>query len=158
MPSYYEILLLVHILSAIAGFGPTFAFAILGPLAAKRQGPESITIMENMVAIEKKLVIPAAVVVQPLSGILLIFEGPWNEGFFSHTWLWVALIIYATALYLALGVQTPTLDKMIDMAKEGKAPSPEFGALASRVAKIGPILTLLLVTIIVLMVLKPGSF
>lgn len=156
MPSYYEMLLLVHILSAIAGFGPTFAFAILGPMAAKRPGPESITIMESMVAIEKKLVVPAALVVQPLSGILLIFEGPWNEGFFSHTWLWVALLIYVTANYLALAVQTPALDKMIDMAKEGKAPTPEFGALASKVSKTGPVLTLMLVSIIVLMVLKPG--
>jgi uncharacterized membrane protein len=157
MPEYFEILRLVHILSAIAGFGPTFAFAVLGPMAAKKQGPEGITIMENMVAIEKKLVVPAAVVVQPVSGVLLIFERNWNEDFFSHTWLWVALLLYATALYLALGQQTPTSEKMIDMAKEGKAQTPEFGALASKVSKIGPVLTLLLVAIIVLMVLRPGG-
>lgn len=157
MPSYFEILLLIHVLSAIAGFGPTFTFAILGPLAAKKQGPEGLTIMESIVAIQKTLVIPAAVVVQPLSGALLIFEAGWDDDFFSHTWLWIAILIYATTLYLALGVQKPALQKMVAMAKEGKAPTPEFGGLASKVSKIGPILTLMLLTIIVLMVLKPGT-
>ena len=52
MPSYYEFLLLIHILSAIAGFGPTFAFAILGPLAANKKGPEGVAIMESIVAIQ----------------------------------------------------------------------------------------------------------
>ncbi|MDQ3954073.1 MAG: DUF2269 domain-containing protein [Actinomycetota bacterium] len=157
MPTYFEILILVHIASAIIGFGPTYAFSILGPMAAKRQGPEGITLMEGMIAVEKKLVIPAALVVQPLSGTLLIFEAGWNNSFFSHTWLWIAILLYVTAFYLALGQQTPALEKMVAMAKDGKAQSPEFGVLASKVSKIGPALGLMLAAIIVLMVLKPGT-
>ena len=95
--------------------------------------------------------------VQPLSGALLIFEAGWDDNFFSHTWLWMAILLYATSLYLALGLQRPALQRMVAMAKEGKAPTPEFGGLASKVSKIGPALTFLLLTIIVLMVLKPGT-
>lgn len=157
MPSYFEILLLVHIASAIVGFGPTYAFSILGPMAAKRRGPEAVTIMEGMIAIEKKLVIPAAVLVQPLSGALLIFEAGWDDNFFSHTWLWVAILIYFTAMYIALAVQTPALEKMVEMAKGGKAQTPEFGALASKASKTGPVLGIMLMVLIILMVLKPGS-
>lgn len=157
MPEYVEILLLVHIGSAIAGFGPTYAFSILGPLAAKNPGPSGITILESIVAIQKRLVVPAALVIQPLSGILLIFEAGWNDSFFSHTWLWISILLYIGAIYLGLGVQLPRIQSMVKLAKDGKAQTPEFGALAGAAKKTGPVLSVMLTVIIILMVLKPGS-
>jgi biopolymer transport protein ExbD len=45
---------------------------------------------------------------------------------------------------------------MIEIAKAGP-PTPEFVATAKRVAQIGPVITVLLVVVIILMVTKPGA-
>jgi uncharacterized membrane protein len=150
------ILLLIHVAGAIIGFGPSFTFALLGPMAAKAGPQGGLALMEAMDAIEHKLVLPVAIVVQPLSGLALIFLAGYNVNFFSHPWLWVSLILYAAAFYLAVFGQRTRLSRMIEIAKAGP-PTPEFVAIAKTVARTGPIVTLLLVAIIVLMVTKPGG-
>ena len=157
MFDYLHLLLLIHIGGAILGFGPTFAFSVLGPLARDKQGPEGVAILEGIVAIERKLVIPIAVVTQPLTGVLLIFESGYNNDFFSHIWLWVSILIFAVALYTAIFLQTPTIEKMIKLARGGQAQGEEFGSLAARMQMTGPLLGVMLLVIIVLMILKPGT-
>jgi len=150
------ILLVIHVGGAIIGFGPTFAFALLGPMAAKAGPNGGVTLMEAMVAIEKRFVYPAAMVTQPLSGLALIFASGYSTAFFSHTWLWVSLLLYAVGFYSAIMVQTPRIEKMIHLAKAGP-PTPEFQTLAKKAARLGPVITIILATIVVLMVAKPGG-
>ena len=154
---YFQILLLIHIAGAIIGFGPTFSFAILGPLSGKVDGPQALGIVKGMSAIERKLVLPVALVVQPLTGVLMIFESGRNQDFFSHEWLVVALVLYVIALYLVLFHDNPATHKMIQLMESGQAETPEFGALVKGSQIRGPILSLMLVTIIFLMITKPGG-
>ena len=156
MDLWVAILLLIHVAGAIIGFGPSFTYALLGPMAAKAGPQGGMALLEAMDAIEKRLVLPVAIVVQPLSGLFLIFLAGYNVSFFSHYWLWVALILYAGAFYLAVFGQRTRLDRMIELAKAGP-PTPEFMALSKKVAQTGPIVTVLLVLIIILMVTKPGA-
>lgn len=150
------ILLLIHVAGAIIGFGPTFAFAIMGPMSAKAGPHGGIALLEAMEAIEKKLTVPVAMVFQPLSGLALIFVAGYNVNFFSHYWLWIGIVLYAIAFYLAIFGQNKRLARMIEIAKAGP-PTPEFGALAKKLGQTGPIITVLLVVIIVLMVTKLGG-
>lgn len=150
------ILLLIHVAGAIIGFGPTFTFAILGPMAGKAGPQGGLALLEGMEAIEKKLVVPVAMVFQPLSGLALIFVAGYAASFFSHYWLWIGILLYAIAFYLAIFGQNRRLARMIELAKAGP-PTPEFIATAKKVAQTGPIITVLLVVIIVLMVAKPGG-
>ncbi|HEV2251182.1 MAG TPA: DUF2269 family protein [Candidatus Limnocylindria bacterium] len=150
------ILLLIHVGGAIVGFGPTFTFAILGPMAGKAGPQGGLAILEAMEAIEKKLVVPVAMVFQPLSGLALIFVAGYNNAFLSHYWLWIAIILYAIAFYLAIFGQNKRLARLVELAKAGP-PTPEFIAIAKRVGQMGPVITALLVAIIVLMVTKPGG-
>lgn len=150
------ILLLIHVAGAIIGFGPTFTFAILGPMSAKAGPQGGMALMEAMDAIEHKLTLPVAIVVQPLSGLALIFLSGYNANFFRHYWLWIGIILYAIAFYLAVFGQRTRLTRMIEIAKAGP-PTPEFIAAAKKVAQTGPIIIVLLVAIIVLMVTKPGG-
>jgi uncharacterized membrane protein len=152
---YFLTLLLLHVAGAIVGFGPTFTFAVLGPLAGKLGGPPGLGVLESMSAIEKKLVLPVGLVVQPVTGVLLIFEGPWAGNFFSHEWLWIAIILYFISMVLALGVSNRALERMIALAKEGKAGSEEFNRARSTSQRAGPVLTVLLLAIIYLMIAKP---
>ena len=154
--SYLTFLLLVHIGSSIIGFGPTFSFAVLGPLSGKLGGPQALGLLKGIVKVEKTFVFPA-IVIQPLSGALLIFEEGLDQDFFSRVWLWSAILIFAAAVYIALFQQTPAVEHLIELAEGGKADTPEFAATAKKTQTFGPILTLMLVTIIVLMVVKPGA-
>ena len=151
-----DLLLLLHIGAAIIGFGAAFSFAVLGPLSAKTGGPQALGMMKGIVKIEKTLVYPA-IVIQPLTGALLIFEQGLDNDFFSHYWLWLAIVLFAVAVYLAIFQQTPTIEKMIEAAESGRADTPEFAALGKKAATFGPILSVMLLVIIFLMVVKPGS-
>ena len=150
------ILLLIHVAGAIIGFGPVFTFAVLGPMGGKAGPQGGLALLEGMEAIEKKLVLPIAIVVQPLSGLALIFVSGYSAGFFSHYWLWIGISLYGIAFYLAVFGQRTRIERMIELAKAGP-PTPEFTAMAKKVAQTGPIITVLLVVIIVLMVTKPGG-
>jgi uncharacterized membrane protein len=150
------ILLLIHVGGAIVGFGPVFTFAVLGPMAGKAGPNGGLVLLEAMEAIEKRLVFPIAVFVQPLSGLALIFVSGYNTSFFSHYWLWLGILLYAIAFYLAIFGQNPRIARMIELAKAGP-PTPEFIATAKKVQQTGPIVTLLLVAVIVLMITKPGG-
>jgi uncharacterized membrane protein len=154
--SYLTLLLLLHVGSAIVGFGATFSFGVLGPLAAKTGGPQAIGMLKGIVKIEKTLVYPA-IVIQPVTGILLIAKEGWDTDFFSHYWLWIAIVIFAAAVYVALALQTPTIEKMIEMGESGQAQTPEFEALGKRSGTLGPLLGVMLLVIIYLMVVKPGG-
>lgn len=154
---YFEILLLIHMAGAIIGFGPSYAFAVLGPLSGKLEGPQSVGVLKGMVAVARKLIIPVAAVVQPVTGVLLIFESGRNEGFFEHEWLWISILLYVIVFYTAVFVQTPTVQKIIEIAESGGAGSEEFQGLVGKTKKLGPVISLALTTIVFLMITKPGS-
>ena len=147
-------LLFIHVGGAIIGFGPTFAFSVLGPAAGKAGPNGGAAILGTIVAIEDRFVKPVALVLQPLSGIALIFVAGYATDFFRHYWLIAALILYVAALYIAFMVNFPAIHRMLELARSGP-PTPEMAALAQRTARMGPILTVLLSLIILLMVTKP---
>jgi len=102
-------------------------------------------------------VIPVATVVQPLTGVLLIFETGRNQKFFTHEWLWISILLYIGLYYVAVLVQTPTVEKLIKLAEGGDAGTPEFLENVKKTERFGPVLGIGLLTIIFLMVAKPGA-
>jgi uncharacterized membrane protein len=151
------ILLLIHVGGAIVGFGPVFTFAVIGGRLRGAGPGGTVALLEAIVAIERRLILPIAVFFQPASGLALIFVAGLNEAFLSHTWLWVGILLYAIAFYLSIFVQIPAIERMIELAKAGGPPSPAFMALAQRTQRVGPLTTILLTVIIVLMITRPGG-
>ena len=130
MDLWVAILLLIHVGGAIIGFGAIYTFPILGPLGAK-PGPAGVAILEAMAALERRLLRPF-LFIQPISGVFLIFALHLNENFFSHYWLWVAILIYAVTFTVGLTVQIPLIEKLPKLAAELKGPpGPEFLALVN---------------------------
>ena len=161
MTAYQTILLVLHVLSAIVGLGPTFTFAILGSVAGKRRGPDAIAVMDGMIAIERRLVIPGAVT-QAVTGVLLIFARNWDEGFFDHTWLWVAILLYVIDSGLSLSVSSPSLHRLRDIAMAQTGPptaeaQAEMAGLAKKTKAVGAYLGISTIVIAILMVWKPGT-
>jgi predicted integral membrane protein DUF2269 len=156
---WFGVLISIHVVGAVVGLGPTFAFAIMGPLAGKVSPEGGLGIMEAMDKIEWRIVNPILLTIQPATGALLIWNRGLNHNFFTgdRAWLIGGIGAYLAATIIALGIMDPALKSMIRMAKGGQGGTPEFGALAKRSATFGPILTVLGLTIVVLMIWKPGS-
>jgi hypothetical protein len=158
-PTWFGVLISLHIAGAIIGLGPTFAFPILGAMGKKATPEGGLAILETTLALEDKLVNPVLLTVQPATGALLIWQRGLNHNFFTgHSlWLIVGIVAYIFATIIALGIVDPAIRKMIAMGRAGEGGTPAFVALGAKVDRFGPILGILGTTIIVMMVWKPGS-
>lgn len=156
MRPVFTISLLIHVLGAIVGLGPTMVFSVLGPMAGKAGPNGGVALMEAMVAIERRFVTPVALFTQPLSGVVLIFSTGWDHNFFSHQWLWISILLFIGILYGAYFVNNPALARMIALAKAGDVQNPEFAKAVALTKKTGPMITVAFIAIIFMMVLKPG--
>jgi uncharacterized membrane protein len=156
---YFTILIVLHIGGAIIGIGPSFALGVLGPMADKADDATKLTLLRAGNAINWRLVTPVAVVSQPVTGVLLIFQRKFNHNFFSgrHVWLIVAIVFYIIIMVVAYGVSTPQLRRMIGLLEAGEGQGAEFKRLEATSKMLGPIFGLLTTAIVVLMIWKPGS-
>jgi uncharacterized membrane protein len=157
--TWFTVLLVLHVMGAIMGLGPTFGFAIIGPAIGKQEHPAgSLALLRVMHAIEQRMVLPILGVVQLVSGIGLIYNRGLNHHFFSseRAWLVAGIGLYIVALGLAMGVDVPSMGKLIHKAEAGQI-DEEFGRLQKKVQMLGPVLTVLAVAIMVLMIWKPGG-
>jgi uncharacterized membrane protein len=172
--------LFAHILGAIIAFGPTFSFPIIGRLgAAERQHANFATrLSERLASVQ---VVPFAIL-QGITGVALIITG--NIDVFAKAWLLVAIVLYLMALGYGLFVQTPTVKRVIELTSGGPAagppamaappgelpaggppaggpppggPPPELMRLIRRVQLGGLFMMALIVSVVFLMVLKPGA-
>lgn len=146
-------LLTLHIFGAIAGFGATFAFPFIGALAQKPGAPVAWFLRLSETIASRWVEIFAATVVPGTGAGLIITQhvSPWES---QNRWLLAALILYVIAFTFATFVQTPRTKKALQMA-EAEQFGPEFGAHMKKLAMGGQMLTVFLITIIILMVVKP---
>lgn len=164
------IFLFLHVLGAIVAFGPTFAFPVLGRMAARepRFGPAVIT---ANVLIEKGLVIPVGLF-QAVTGVGLILTLGINPFDSAFHWLLAGILLYILAFTIVFTVQYPTGEKMMHILANAPAGGPPAGgppaggpppgppaelmALVKRAQQTGIVLTVLLVIIVFTMVVQPS--
>ena len=156
--------LFFHVAGAIFAFGPTLVFPIVGALAARdpRFGHFAAEVNHT---IESRLVLPVAVSMA-VSGTGLIIAGHFNLT--KAPWLGAGIILYIIALGIATGFLAPNGRKLVAATAGGPPPGgppegapagppPHIAALIKRSQVAGMVLLGLLVTIIFLMVVKPGG-
>jgi len=154
--------LVLHVLVAIAAFGPSYAYPVIGRFSA--ESPHSARLAARMIyAIQTRMQIPGAIVT-PFLGVALIYLGHvqlWQSG-----WLLISIGLYVIAFFYAVLVQTPLIARMSralarlpDPPAGGVAapPPPGIGVMARRVRINGIFLTILITTIVILMIWKPGN-
>ena len=162
METLGSIFLFLHIGGAIAAFGPTIAFPIIGTKAAAEPQHGNFALRLSYF-LTSRVVEPGAVFVF-LMGLGLIWAREWNP--FTTFWLALAIILFLITLAFSVFVQAQNVHRMIEMTStpppppaEGQAapagPPPAFVALAQRVARGGMFMSLMLVAILFLMVFKP---
>ncbi|HUF84837.1 MAG TPA: DUF2269 family protein [Acidimicrobiia bacterium] len=168
----YKLVLLLHILSAIIGFGAVFLNAIYGAQAKGRRGAEGLAIAQAnyLVARIAEYFIYAVLV----TGVLLVLfsDDVWG---FGDKFVWGSLVLYTIGLGVSHGVLQPNVRRMISLMEQlvhmGAPPAgstespPPAGSLppqveelqerGKRVGLAGAFLNVDLVLILALMVWKP---
>jgi uncharacterized membrane protein len=162
--SWYPWLLWLHIFGAIVAFGPIFALPLVQRMGGREPAHANFAVRVSH-AISGGIVLPLAVV-QGVTGLGLLIVTGRDLTASGNYWLDVAIVLYATALGFSYFVQAKRLVRIIEMtsgppppAADGApaGPPPALAALISQARRGGMFLTGLIVAIIFLMVIKPGS-
>jgi uncharacterized membrane protein len=151
--------LFLHVLGAIIAFGPTFAYSIMGSMAGKE--PQHANFSSRQVeAISTKLVYPLAIF-QGITGVLLLIA--LQIDLQKQPWLTVGIILYLIAITYSLTIQRNALHHLIEITSTPPPPGtppgpppPEVMATVKKIQRGGMFLGLLILTIVFLMVVKPG--
>jgi hypothetical protein len=168
--NFYDLVLVLHLLVVIVGFGGVMLNGIYGASAKNAGGLEGLAIARANHRVSN--VAEKMIYFVPVFGIALVFM---SDGAikFSETWVWLAIVVYAIAITLSQAVMMPTVNRMIVLMGELSALAPvgaggppaggpppqaiEMQALGKKVAITGTVLNLAVVTVVVLMVFKPGG-
>jgi uncharacterized membrane protein len=156
--SAYEIVLAVHVMAVVVGFGVTFAYPIMFAVGA-RSDPRSMPTLHRVEhTIERFLINPALVVVLG-AGIFLASDGHrWSEFFVQ--WGIAAVVVIGG---LVGAVMIPTAKRAELLAHQavptaGEA-APDFGEeyrmAVGRLSVVGGLLSVLVLVTILFMVVKP---
>jgi predicted integral membrane protein DUF2269 len=162
--SWRTFVLFLHILAAIAAFGPAMTYGLIATMGQKEplHGNFALRIMHR---IESRMATPMSIAV-PILGVILIVLGDWV--FFESEWLIIAVVVYAAAFFFAIFGVDRWLGQMIEMTGghsgapppqtgEHVGPGPEFLALAKKAQIGGALVGLAVIAVLLLMVWKPGG-
>jgi uncharacterized membrane protein len=158
----YRTVLVLHVMTAIVGFGAVFLNGLYAAEAKKRQGPSGRAVIEANFAVTK--VGEKLIYAVPVLGILLVLvsDDAWS---FSDTWIWLSMALYVVGIGVSHGVLIPGAKKIMALMLEMESGPPPAGgpppqvaeieALGKRQAMAGGFLDVLLVVLVGLMVFKP---
>ncbi|MEY4175880.1 MAG: putative integral rane protein [Actinomycetota bacterium] len=160
----YRIVLLLHIIAAIVGFGGVVLNGLYAAQSQQRPGPSGRAVSEANYSVA--MVAEKFVYAVPVLGIALVLL---SDGAFSFgtTWVWLSLVLYVLALGLSHSVMIPghrrlnaLLLEMEQQAPPAGGPPPQvaqIGAIGKKLAGVSMVLNLALVVMLALMIWKPGS-
>ena len=164
----YKIVLLLHILCAIVGFGTVILNGLYGREAKRRPGPGGVAISEANLAVSG--IAEYFIYAVFIFGLALVgmSDKAWK---FDQTWIMLAIVLYIVGIGVSHAIVFPNARRMKDLAVELAAggpppadappgPPPQVAEMERRGKMLGAsstFLDLLLVAIIVLMIWKPGA-
>jgi predicted integral membrane protein DUF2269 len=154
----FPYLLFLHIVGAIAGFGPSFAFPVIGAMGGKeRQHGNFATRVSETIA--GRLVYPIGITL-PITGALMILVLAIDLTSRAYWWLDIAIVIYILAYGYSFFFQRKTVERVIELTSappppDAPGPPPELPGLVKTIQRGGMGLTIGLLAIIFLMVVKP---
>lgn len=152
----YNVVLVLHILASIIGFGGMFIAGFYGNESRNLPGREGLAVAQTTLKVTGQIP-TVAVCAVPILGILLILMSE-DTIKFSEMWVSLSFLLYFVLMGLATGLQVPTIRKMVALraGAEG-AQSGDVQAMGKKVAAVGGIVNVLWVVILILMVFKPGQ-
>lgn len=145
----YELVVVLHILAAIAWIGSGFLLILGFGRIRSAEGPAAVD--QTMVRMEPttSLIFVVAPPVVLLTGIGMVL---WNEAWdFSQVWVYLALGLFVVTAILGGGVS----GRMEKEMKEARESGTDASDVLARFLKVGWLEMVILVAIVALMVYKP---
>ncbi len=151
--TWYELWLFLHLSAMALWIGGAVAVQVFSALAKTSGDPaRSAALGKDTSVVVRWVFMPASLVVL-VSGVLLVNEGNWD---WSEWFVVLGLIGWAAVSFTGFGYLSRALSRVgMRMATEG--PSPALGAEMSRLIFLARILILVLLVIVFVMVVKPGT-
>ena len=149
---FYPWLKTLHILLAIVAVGFNISYGVWLARAA-REPQQYGYVLRGIKFLDDRIANPAYAGLL-LVGLLLIFIGPYD---LTDSWVLIAIGLYVLMGAVAILFYSPTLSRQIAAYETAGPQSPEFIALGGRGRMLGIVLGVIVVLILVMMVLKPGS-
>ena len=149
---WYPWLKTLHIFFAIVAVGLNISYGVWQARAA-REAEHTGYALRGIKFLDDRIANPAyggLLVV----GILLVLLGPWE---FTQLWVAASIALYLALGAVAFGLYSPTITKLIASYEAGGAATDDFTALSARSRQVGIVIGVLVISIIVLMVVKPGA-
>ncbi len=150
--TFYEFLKFLHVLLAIIAVGFNASYGIWLARAAKEPEHEA-HVVRGVKILDDRFANPAYALIL-VTGIAMVLVGDLSFGTF---WIAAGLSLFVVLTLIAALVYTPTLRKQVDLAEAGRIGSDEYKQLAKRGNAVGALLGVLVVIVVFLMVIKPGS-
>jgi uncharacterized membrane protein len=152
MIGLFGLLLVLHILAAIAIIGPAFVMPII------RRSARTVGQLRFAFSITTKLAI-----IPKIGGAVLIITGVWlmiiTKMGLSQMWLNVSFLLLLLMVVMIDGLIEPRMKKIIKIVSEsqdqGNEIPAEFGLLMKKIVPMETAAQLLMIAILVLMVVKP---
>ncbi|MBV8162095.1 MAG: DUF2269 family protein [Acidimicrobiia bacterium] len=163
----FKVVLALHLVSAIIGFGGVFILGFAGAAATRRPPVEGQAVFDTSQDLSR--VAEYFIYAVPVFGIILLSLSTTNGThvyWWDQAWVSASLLIYILALGFVHGLLRPNLKRMGQLMSEVNAgprgaggPPPQVAELeerGKRAGLYGGIANLAWVAIVVLMVWKPG--
>jgi uncharacterized membrane protein len=140
----YDIVLLLHILSALVAFAPAFVHPLLANQTKELDAPNRQKVLGYLGANGRRLYAPALIVTGLLGFALQgMSDSVWE---FDQTWVWLAAVVWLVMNGVLHAVLLPA----------ERAAAGGDGVAERRAEIAGAVVTLLLLLMLYLMVFKPG--
>ncbi len=162
----YGLVLLLHILSAIVGFGGVMLNGLYAQQAQQRPGREGVAINQAVYSVSK--VADIFIYLVFVFGVILVMLADEPVGW-GDPWIGAAIVVYLIAIGVSHGVLYPAIRKANALAEElansegpppgAQGPPPQVAqleALGKRIGATDAFLKLALVVMLYLMIWKPG--
>lgn len=152
----YRIVLALHIIAVVVGFGSVLLNGVYASKAKARQGPEGAAIAQANYEVSfgwAQWFIYAIIIF----GFALV--GMSDKLIkFSQTWVWLSVVLYLAIIGIVHGVHRPNVRRLNELMREGNPANREEMERRGRLAEaMGMVMTVLFVVIVFLMVIKPGG-
>lgn len=155
----HSIVLFVHILAVVVGFGVVFTYPLLDAYIRRTNVVDLGALHRFQVFLTSRLIQPALLVIL-VAGIYLATDGDRGYGL-GDPWISAAFAILIVIGGLAGAVIAPTEKKLLALAqrelKQGQRPSEAYEREATKLARFSGLASLLIVVALFLMVTKPGA-
>jgi len=155
----HTVVLFVHIVAVVVGFGVIFTYPLLDAYARRTNTADLVALHRFQVFLTSRLIQPALLVILA-AGIYLATDG--DRGYsLGDPWISTGFAIVIVLGGLAGAVFAPTEKKLVKLAerdlRNGGKPSDEYEHEAIKLARFGAFGSLLIVVAIFVMTTKPGA-